>query len=69
MAKIRNADGDAFLTYANGDFIDSDHVENDVVSVSETRRDNVPLITDDESIEELFPEVDLETGNFIFEEE
>jgi len=30
MAKIRNSRGDGFLTWANGDFIDSDHMENDV---------------------------------------
>lgn len=69
MAKIRNADGDAFLTWADGSFIDSDHMENDVVSVEETRRDNEPMITDDASIAELFPELDLETGIFTFEEE
>jgi len=68
MAKIRNSRGDGFLTWANGDFIDSDHMENDVVSVSESARDNEPLITDDESIEELFPELDLETGKFTFED-
>ena len=68
MAKVRNSEGDAFLTYADGSFIDSDHMENDVVSVSESARDNEPLITDDASIEELFPELDLETGKFIFED-
>ncbi len=68
MAKVRNSEGDAFLTYADGSFIDSDHMENDVVSVSESARDNEPLITDDESIEELFPELDLETGKFTFED-
>ena len=68
MAKIRNSTGDAFLTYADGSFIDSDHMENDVASVSESARDNEPIITDDASIEELFPEVDLETGKFTFED-
>jgi len=68
MAKVRNSAGDAFLTYADGSFIDSDHMENDVVSVSESARDNEPLITDDASIEELFPELDLETGKFTFED-
>jgi hypothetical protein len=68
MAKIRNSEGDAFLTYADGSFIDSDHMENDVASVSESARDNEPIITDDASIEELFPEVDLETGKFTFED-
>lgn len=68
MAKIRNSSGDGFLTWANGDFIDSDHMENDVASVEESARDNEPIITDDASIEELFPEVDLETGKFTFED-
>ncbi len=68
MAKIRNSTGDAFLKYADGSFIDSDHMENDVASVEESARDNEPIITDDASIEELFPELDLETGKFTFED-
>ncbi len=68
MAKIRNSTGDGFLKYADGSFIDSDHMENDVASVEESARDNEPIITDDASIEELFPEVDLETGKFTFED-
>ncbi len=69
MAKIRNSAGDGFLTWANGDFIDSDHMENDVVSVEETARDNVSNVDTDEKIEELFPELDLETGKFTFEDD
>ena len=69
MAKIRNSRGDGFLTWANGDFIDSDHMENDVVSIEETARDNVSNVDTDKKIEELFPEVDLETGIFKFEDE
>jgi len=69
MAKIRNSSGDGFLTWADGSFIDSDHMENDVVSVEETARDNVSNVDTDEKIEDLFPELDLETGKFTFEEE
>ena len=69
MAKIRNSKGDGFLTWANGDFIDSDHMENDVVSIEETARDNVSNVDTDEKIEELFLEVDLETGIFTFEDD
>ena len=69
MAKIRNSKGDGFLTWANGEFIDSDHMENDVVSIEETARDNVSNVDTDEKIEELFPEVDLKTGIFTFEDE
>ncbi len=68
MAKIRNADGDGFLKYADGSFIDSDHMENDVVSLEETARDNVSNVDTDEKIEDLFPELDLETGKFTFED-
>jgi hypothetical protein len=69
MAKIRNSKGDGFLTWANGNFIDSDHMENDVVSIEETARDNVSEVDTDEKIEELFPEVDLKTGIFTFEDD
>lgn len=69
MAKVRNSEGDAFLTWADGSFIDSDHMENDVVSLEETARDNVSNVDTDEKIEELFPELDLETGKFTFEED
>ena len=68
MAKIRNSTGDGFLKYADGSFIDSDHMENDVVSLEETARDNVSNVDTDEKIEDLFPELDLETGKFTFED-
>ena len=66
MAKIRNAEGDAFLVDADGDFIDSSLVENDPLPQSEINRTNVPLGTADELIAELFPEVDLEADEFTF---
>jgi hypothetical protein len=66
MAKIRNIDGDAFLTDANGDFIDSDLTENDPLPQSEINQRNEPLGTADELIAELFPEVDLDADEITF---
>jgi len=40
-----------------------------VVSIEETARDNVSNVDTDKKIEELFPEVDLETGIFKFEDD
>jgi len=69
MAKIRNADGDGFLTDVNGNFIDSSMVENDPLDPSITSAENVGLGDVDEVIADIFPELDLETGIFTFEEE
>jgi hypothetical protein len=66
MAKVRNIDGDAFLVDANGDFIDSDLMENDPLPRSEVHAENESLGTAEELIAELFPEVDLEADEFIF---
>ncbi len=67
MAKVRNSEGDAFLKDANGDFIDSELMENDPLPRSEVRAENESLGTAEELIAELFPEVDLDADEIRFE--
>ncbi len=70
MAKIRNSEGDAFLVDANGDFFDSSNAENDGdIAPSVTRAANEGFGDVDEVIADFFPELDLETGIFTFEED
>lgn len=68
MAKIRNADGDAFLVDVNGDFIDSSLVENDPLDPDVTSKANAGFGDVEEVIADMFPELDLETGIFTFED-
>lgn len=67
MAKIRNSEGDAFLKDKDGTFIDSSLVENDPLPQSEINSRNEPLGTAEELISELFPEVDLDADEIIFD--
>ena len=69
MAKIRNSEGDAFLVDGNGDFIDSSLVENDPLPQSEVNRTNESLGTAEEIIADLFPEVDLDADELVFDTE
>jgi len=69
MAKIRNADGDGFLVDKNGDFIDSSLVENDPLPPDITSAANKGFGDVDEVIADFFPELDLETGVFTFEDD
>lgn len=70
MAKIRNSEGDAFLVDANGDFYDSSMAEDDGdVPPSETAAANAGFGDVEEVIADFFPELDLETGIFTFEDD
>jgi hypothetical protein len=57
MAKVRKIDGTGFLKDANGNFIDSDLMENDPLPQSDIDANNVPMGDVDKLIDELFPEL------------
>jgi hypothetical protein len=66
MARVRNSKGDGFLVDGNGDFIDSDLMENDPLPMDVIKANNVPMGDTDDLIAELFPEVDLEAEKLVF---